>query len=214
MNIVFMGPAGSGKGTQAVLLSEHLKIPHISIGSLLKSEVKNETDFGKKVSQFIKEGKMVPDELVIPFLKNRITKKDCDKGFILDGFPRSVKQAIFLDKELEEVGKKLDKVFVIEIPDDVVIKRTTGRFKCNICGTRYNIYYKKLKVKNKCDVCGSNDFVRRVDDITETTIKKRIEIYKKETEKAIKYYSEKGLIYTINGEKSVENIKLEIKSVF
>lgn len=212
MNIVFMGPAGSGKGTQAVLLSEFLKIPHISVGSMLKTEVKKETDFGKKVEEFIKEGNMVPDEMVNPFLMERIKQKDCKNGFILDGYPRSLKQAIFLNKELGKLGGKVDKVFVVEISDDVVIKRTTGRFKCNVCGTRYNKYFKKLKVKNKCDVCGSNDFVRRIDDTTEDVIKKRIKVYKKETKGALNYYKEKGLIYNVNGERGVEEISEEIRS--
>jgi len=212
MNIIFMGPAGSGKGTQSVLLSEYLDIPHISVGSLLKEEVKKETEFGNKVNQFIQQGEMVPDELVIPFLKRRITKKDCAKGFILDGFPRNLRQAIFLDKELKEIDKKIDKVFVIDISEDIVIKRTTGRFKCNVCGTRYNKYFKKLKVKDKCDICGSNSFVRRVDDVAETVIKKRIEVYEKETKEVVSYYDKKSLIYTIDGLKSVENISLEIKN--
>jgi adenylate kinase len=214
MNIVFMGPAGSGKGTQSVLLSEYLKVPHISIGSLLKNEVRKETEFGNKVNAFIKKGKMVPDELVIPFLKERIIKKDCDNGFILDGFPRNLNQAIFLDKELKSIDKKIDKVFVIDISDEVVIKRTTGRFKCNNCGTRYNKYYKKLKDKNKCDICGSSDFVRRADDITEDIIKERIKVYKEKTKKAIDYYNKKGLIITIDGVNSVESIFLKIKSFF
>jgi len=214
MNIVFMGPAGSGKGTQSVLLSEYLNIPHISIGSLLKSEVKKGTEFGKKIDQFIKEGNMIPDKLVIPFLKERIMNKDCKEGFILDGFPRNLNQAVFLDKELKKIGKKIDKVFVIEISDDVVLKRTTGRFKCNVCGARYNKYFKKLRVRNKCDICGSNDFVRRVDDVAGTVIEKRIEVYRKETKDVIEYYNKKNLVFTVNGLKSVENISSEIKNVF
>jgi len=212
MNIIFLGPAGSGKGTQAVLLSKYLNTPHISIGNLLKAEVRKGNDFGKKVEKFIKEGKMVPDKLVNPFIRNILASKDCDKGFILDGFPRNLKQAIFLDEELKNLGKKIDKVFVLEIPEDVVIKRTIGRFKCGDCGTRYNEFFKKPKVEGKCDVCGSVHFVRRVDDRAESVIHKRIEIYNKETKNIINYYDKKGLLYKINGVKDVESIALEIKN--
>jgi adenylate kinase len=210
MNIIFMGPAGSGKGTQAVLLSKFLKIPHISVGSLLKKEIKQLTEFGKKTQEFIKEGKMVPDDLVIPFLKQRIDEKDCDKGFILDGFPRNLKQAVFLDKELEKIGKKIDKVFVIDISNDTVLKRTIGRFKCHKCGMRYNKFFKKPKVENKCDVCGSDDFVKRIDDLDEKIIRERIDIYEKETKRAIEYYKEKGLILILEGVKTIEEINAEI----
>lgn len=211
-NFIFIGKAGSGKGTQAVLLSEHLKIPHISMGDLLREKTKDNTKLGKEIGELIFKGIMVSDELAMKVLMERLQKNDCKKGFILDGFPRNMEQALLLDEMLKELETEIDKVFVIDVSNDIVLKRLYGRYSCKVCGAIYNKFFKQPKVEDKCDVCGSSNFDKRADDAKDDFIEKRLDYYEKKTTKVVDHYSGKGLIFLVNGVKDVETVSSEIKN--
>lgn len=203
MIILFAGAQGSGKGTQAKIIAEKLKIAHISTGDLLrnvKGELKEKTDF------YITKGELVPDNLIIRILKERIKEKDCKDGFILDGFPRNLKQA----KEFEKI-MKIDKILEIYISDETAKKRLMGRWNCKKCGIAYNIVTEpKPKNDKKCDICDIKLY-QRTDDIDKEAIKKRLEIYHSETEPILKEYKEKAI--KINGEQSIEKITEDILKI-
>jgi adenylate kinase len=197
MRIVLMGLQGSGKGTQAKIISETLGVPHISTGDLLRSlggELK------KQIDEYILKGKLVPDEMIIKILKERISKPDCKKGFILDGFPRNLNQADELEKQIE-----IDKYFEIFINDEEAVKRISGRWNCKNCGTSYNIITApKPKIQGKCDKCNV-DLFQRQDD-TEEAIKKRLEVYHKDTEPILEKYD----VIRINGKQRIEKVTHDI----
>ncbi|MBD3252535.1 adenylate kinase [Candidatus Pacearchaeota archaeon] len=198
MKLLIIGPQGSGKGTQAEILSEKLRIPHISTGDIFRSL---QGPLKKKVDEIINKGNLVPDELTLEILKNRLEKEDCKKGFILDGFPRNLNQARLLKKIT-----KIDKVIEITLDDKTAIKRITGRRLCKKCKINYNIFTEpKPKNPEICDECGGK-LVRRKDD-TENAVKKRLEIYKKETLPVLKEYDN---ILTINGNQSIKEMTEEI----
>lgn len=200
-NLILLGPPGSGKGTQGDKLSKELKIPTISTGDALRAEVKAESEVGKLAKSYIDSGKLVPDEVVLNIVKNRISQDDCENGFILDGFPRNNKQAEMLDLELKKIDKKIDQVLNFEVPDEEIIKRISGRYFCKKCGAIYNKFSKKEKVEGVCDECGSDEFFTRSDD-NEDTIKNRLKIYHEETATLQDYYQKKGLIFSFSGIKS------------
>jgi len=210
MNIVFIGPAGSGKGTQAVKLSERLNLTHISTGQLLRDEAKKGTELGKKIALYIEKGDMIPNDMMIDILKDRLSKGYCNKGFILDGYPRNLEQGKMLYEVLKEMGKKVDYIFNITLSRDVAMKRILGRFACKKCGTVYNKYFSPTKVEGKCDVCGSHECELRKDDASEDSINKRLDLYEKITVPLIEFYSKKGLLYSIDGVNTVDNISSEI----
>ncbi len=199
MKLIFIGPQGSGKGTQAKIISKKFSIAHISTGELLRStkgKLKQQTD------KYMNKGKLIPDKLMIKILEQRIKKKDCKKGFILDGFPRNIKQAKKLDKITS-----IDKVIEIKISDKQAIKRLEGRRICPICGANYNIVTSpKPKQQEKCDKCGSK-LIKRKDD-TKTSIKKRLTIYHKKTEPILDYYKDK--VIKINGQQSIDKVTKNI----
>ncbi len=204
-NLVLLGPPGSGKGTQAEKLSIKLKIPAISTGDALRNEVKEQTQIGRKAKSFMDSGQLVPDQVVLEIVRNRISQSDCDKGFILDGFPRNKEQGIMLDESLLEIDKRLNLVLNFEISDEEVIKRISGRFFCKNCGQIYNKYFKEPKKKLLdnyfCDECESQEFYQRDDD-NEGTVKNRLEIYHEKTAKLIEFYEKKDLIFSFNAVKS------------
>ncbi len=202
INIVFLGPPGSGKGTQAVELAKNLGIPTISTGETLRKEVENGSEIGLLAKSYMNSGGLVPDEVVVGIIKNRIVQKDCANGFILDGFPRNMNQAFVLDSMMQSLNKKIDIVFNFEVSEDVLIKRISGRFSCKRCGSVYNRYFKQPKLDNVCDNCQSHQFESRADD-NESTVKNRLLVYRNSTAELIGYYEKKNLLCSIDAVKSV-----------
>ncbi|MBO8182591.1 MAG: adenylate kinase [Archaeoglobus sp.] len=211
MNLILLGGPGAGKGTQAKLIVSKYNIPQISTGDMLREAVAKQTELGKKAKEYMDRGELVPDEVVIGIVKERLAQPDCEKGFILDGFPRTLKQAEALDKILEELGKKIDAVINIAVPEDEIVKRIVNRRTCKKCGAVYHLIYNPPKEPGKCDKCGGELYQR--DDDKEETVKERIRVYKAQTEPLIDYYSKKGLVYNVDGTKSIEGVFEEIKKI-
>ncbi len=204
MRLVFLGAPGAGKGTQAKKLVEKYGIPQISTGDLLRAAVAQGTPLGKEAKSYMDRGELVPDQVVLGMVKERISQDDCKKGFILDGFPRNVAQAEALDKMLAEMNIPLDLALNVDVPFEDLMKRLTGRRTCKSCGQMYNIYYSPSKVEGKCDKCGGELFQR--DDDKEETIKKRLDVYRAQTEPLIDYYSKKGILKNVSGTGSIDEI--------
>lgn len=205
MNIIMLGPPGSGKGTQAKEIIEKYDIPQVSTGDLLREAVKNQTDLGKQAKEYMDAGKLVPDDVVVGMVKERLQEDDCRKGFILDGFPRTVPQAESLDKTLEEVGTKIDKVLSIEVPDSEVVERLAGRRTCENCGTMYHVKFNPPEKEGVCDKCGGKLYQR--DDDNEETIRNRLQVYHDQTSPLKDYYARKGLVKEIEGIGDINKIK-------
>jgi adenylate kinase len=201
MNIIFLGAPGSGKGTQAIMLAKELEIPAISTGEALRKEVELQSEIGKLAKSYMNSGKLVPDEVVVDIIKNRITQSDCQKGFILDGFPRNIAQATTLEHTLSSLGKKIEKVFNFEVGEEILIKRISGRFSCKNCGAVYNRYFKSPTQEGVCDNCKSNHFENRADD-NEATVKNRLKVYHESTFELIQYYEKKNLLVLVDAIKS------------
>ncbi len=199
MNLVLMGPPGAGKGTQGEILSKRLGIDTISTGVMLRTAIKEQTEIGKRVEKLINDGKLVPDDEMIKLVKERLSKPDCEKGFILDGFPRTIAQAEALTKS----GVKIDKVLSLEVEDEKIVERLSSRRECTKCGAPYNVAFDTFKVEGKCNKCGG-DLIQRADDNPET-IKNRLNIYHTETEPIKAYYEKLGLLVTANGEEKLED---------
>jgi adenylate kinase len=208
--IIFLGPPGAGKGTHAKEISSILNIPHISTGDIFRDAIKNQTELGMKVKEFLDSGKLVPDELVWEVVKDRLNAEDCKNGFILDGFPRTILQAELLDKYLKEKNADL-KVIYLDASDDLVIKRLSSRRVCKNCGAIYNLISMPPKKDGICDICGG-ELYQRSDDYPDV-IKKRLETYYKETQPLIDYYKNRGVMYTISAEKDREEVLQEILKV-
>lgn len=208
MRLIVLGAPGAGKGTQAKLLSERFNVPHISTGDIFRSHIKNRTPLGIKVNEYIESGKLVPDELTIKIVKDRLAEDDCKNGFILDGFPRTIPQAEYLDKALEEMGVSLSAVLNIYVPDEQIVKRLTGRRVCLKCGSSYHVLYNPPTTENVCDNCGSNLIQR--DDDKEETVLRRLEVYHEQTKPLVDYYSRKGLLVTAVGQEEIKDTTKEV----
>ncbi len=206
--VIFVGAPGSGKGTQAEKLAAELQIPHIDTGSLLREERASGSEEGKLADKYMSEGQLVPMELVVKIIRNRVMKPDTKGGFILDGFPRSVEQAEALDSILAEIKEQIDHVLNVELDESVLIDRMAYRKSCPDCGAKYNIKFKPPQKDNICDRCGA-ELTQRADDNVETATK-RIKTYKAETEPVIQYYRDKELVRDINGNKAIDEIFSEI----
>ena len=200
MKIIFLGAPGAGKGTQADRLSERLGIPTISTGAIIRSAVKDGTKMGLEAKKFIEAGALVPDEIVIGIVKERLSQSDCDKGYILDGFPRSVPQA----EALDEMGVSLDVVISLEVSDDDIVTRMSGRRVCSGCGKTFHILHLPSAKGDKCDACDAH-LVIRADDAPEV-VRSRLEVYHSTTEPLKDYYRNKGMLRTITGEGTVDEI--------
>lgn len=208
MRIILLGPPGAGKGTQAAGIVEKYNIPHISTGDIFRKNIKEGTELGKKAKGYIDQGLLVPDELTVGLVTDRISQPDCEKGFMLDGFPRNVAQAQHLDEYLKKVGISLDKVVNIEVDKDILVGRAVGRRICKSCGATYHVEFNPSKVDGVCDVCGG-ELYQRADD-NEETVSKRIQVYLDETKPLVNYYSEEGIIANINGTQSIDKVFSDI----
>ncbi|HUT54045.1 MAG TPA: adenylate kinase [bacterium] len=197
MDIIMLGPPGCGKGTQAKRLTEKYGIPQVSTGDLLREAVKNGTELGKEAKKFMDAGKLVSDDVVIGMVKERLNKDDCKPGFILDGFPRTVPQAEALDKTLTGLGRGINRVINIDVPDDEVVGRLSGRRTCKNCGAMYHVKFNTPRKKGVCDKCGGELYQR--DDDNEKTIRSRLQVYHDLTSPLKSYYGKKGLVKDIPG---------------
>ena len=209
MRLILLGPPGAGKGTQASSIVAEYGITHISTGDIFRHNIKNETELGKKVKSYLDKGQLVPDELTIDLVWDRLSKEDCKKGFLLDGFPRTINQAEALQKGLEERGLKLDKVINIDVDKNILVKRLSGRRVCKNCGETYHIDNKPTLKDGVCDKC-SGEVIQRADD-NEKTVLDRIEVYEKQTFPLIDFYKNLGLILTVDGTLSIEDVFSQIK---
>jgi len=205
-----MGPPGSGKGTQAEFLTEKLNIPHISTGDMFRKAIEEETKLGKKANEYLDSGSLVPDDITVGIVRERLEHPDCEGGFLLDGFPRTVVQAEALDGILKDMGSSIDAVINIQVSREELIRRLTGRRICRECGATYHVIFNPPKVKNTCDKCGGELYQRKDD--TEETIVNRLEVYKQQTEPLIEYYENKGLLKNINGNQIIREVLNEIGS--
>ena len=212
MNIIFLGAPGSGKGTQAAMLAKELVSPAISTGEVLRKEVERQSEIGKLAKSYMNSGQLVPDEVIVGIIKGRIAEPDCQKGFILDGFPRNMNQAIVLDEMLSSLNKKIEMVFNFEVGEEILIKRISGRFSCKGCGAVYNRYFKLPVKEGVCDNCGSDDFESRSDD-NEATVKNRLKVYRESTFELIGYYEKKNLLLSVDAVKSAPLVFGELKEV-
>ena len=209
LRIVLTGAPGCGKGTQARLLKEKLQIPHLSTGEMLRAEAQTGSALGSQIKALIDKGNLVPDEMIIDMLSKRIENKDCENGFILDGFPRTLPQAKALDKMLKDKDIKLDAVIEIQVPDEIIMERSLGRYACMKCGQGYHDKYQKPKVYGVCDVCGGTEFYRRIDD-NRTTVQNRLVNYRALTYPTIPYFEKEGLLKCVDGTGSIEAVAKKI----
>ena len=208
MNLVLLGPPGAGKGTQAKLLEDSRSLVKLSTGDMLRAAVAAGTELGRKAGDIMERGQLVPDNMVIELIAEHIDE-DEGKGFILDGFPRTIAQAEALDRLLKERGKKLDLVIVMGVDDEALIERIAGRFACANCGEGYHDIYKMPKVEGVCDRCGSTQFVRRRDD-NEEVVRSRLAAYHAQTEPLIDYYTRQGKVRTVDGMADIGTVEKEI----
>ncbi|MEM0214442.1 MAG: adenylate kinase [Archaeoglobaceae archaeon] len=211
MKIILLGAPGAGKGTQAKFLAEKYGIPQISTGDMLREAVEKSTELGKKAKEYMNQGKLVPDEIVVGIVKERLKQKDCERGFILDGFPRTIAQAEALDAMMVELGKKIDAVININVSEDEIVKRIVNRRICRKCGAIYHLIYDPPKKNGVCDKCGGELYQR--DDDKEEVVRERFKVYRKNTEPLIEYYKRKGILFDVDGTKDIEKVKAEILSI-
>jgi adenylate kinase len=211
MKIIMLGAPGAGKGTQAKMLADKYGIPHISTGDIFRANIKNNTELGKKAKGYMDAGQLVPDELVVDLVVDRIKNKDCMKGFILDGFPRTIPQAEALDYALNNQNEKIDYAINVDVPDENIIKRMSGRRACVGCGATYHVVYNPTKKEGICDKCGQA-LILREDDKPET-VKKRLQVYHDQTQPLIDHYEKKGALLTVDGTQDINDVFASITKV-
>lgn len=209
MNFIILGPPGAGKGSQAKKMVEAYDFVHISSGDIFRENIKNETDIGLKVKNLIANGQFVADEITNELVFDRLSQPDVEKGFLLDGYPRTEAQAIALDHWLESHGKQIDYVLNIQADKELLVQRIAGRRQCPNCGHTYHVINKPPKLEGVCDACGAN-IIQRPDD-NEKTVRSRIEIYEEETKPLVEHYEEKGKVLHFNGNQSIDQVDADVK---
>ncbi len=211
MYLVLLGPPGAGKGTQAAILARKQKLAHISTGDMLRDAVKDGSDLGLKARQYMDRGELVPDDVVVGITRERLQAPDARRGFVLDGFPRTAAQAEKLDEILVDLDMQLQMIVNLEVPERELIRRLTGRRVCPKCAKSYHLVFNPPRSLGICDECG-NDLVQRDDD-KESTVRQRLEVYHKQTEPLVQYYSESGLLFTIDGIGSVQQVNERLEDL-
>ena len=211
MKIIMLGAPGAGKGTQAKQIAAKYNIPHISTGDIFRANIKEGTELGKKAKEYMDQGKLVPDELTCNLVVDRIQQDDCSKGYILDGFPRTIPQAECLDEALKKLGDKIDYAVDVEVPDENIVNRMSGRRACVGCGATYHIKYNPTKVEGVCDACGEKLILR--DDDKPETVKNRLSVYHEQTQPLIDYYNKAGVLAEVDGTKDMEDVFKDIVNI-
>ncbi len=211
MKLLIMGRPGAGKGTQAVNIREYYNIPHISTGDMFRAAIKNQTKLGLEAKSYMDKGALVPDEVTIGIVKDRLLEDDCKNGFLLDGFPRTIAQAEALDAFLKENGIKLDAVLDVNVPAEILVRRMVGRRVCKTCGATFHVEFNPSKVEGVCDNCGS-PLIQRADD-TEATAKNRLAVYDNQTAPLLDFYKKQNILKTVNGDQPLDKVFDDIKSV-
>ncbi len=211
MKIIMLGAPGAGKGTQAKKISAKYGVPHISTGDIFRANIKGQTELGMKAKVFMDQGQLVPDEITIGMLLDRIQEEDCKKGYVLDGFPRTIPQAESLTKALADMGDHIDYAINVDVPDENIISRMSGRRACLKCGQTYHIVYNPPKKENVCDVCGEALVLR--DDDKPETVKKRLDVYHDQTQPLIDYYKAAGVLAEVDGTKDLEAVFQDIVKI-
>ena len=208
MKLLIMGPPGAGKGTQAEVLIKELNISHVSTGDMFRAAIKEGTEMGKKAKEFMDAGKLVPDEVVVGLVKERLSQPDCTQGFLLDGFPRTLPQADSLSNTLDQMGVKLDGVINIDVAREKLMARLTGRRVCRGCGASYHVIFNPPSAEGVCNSCGAELYQR--DDDNETTVSNRLDVYEAQTQPLIVYYKGKGLLINIEGDQEINKVLADI----
>lgn len=211
MKIVMLGAPGAGKGTQAEMLAKKYDIPHVSTGDIFRMNIKNGTELGMEAKKYMDQGLLVPDELTVRILLDRVAKDDCKKGYVLDGFPRNIPQANVLEEALTKLGDKIDYAINVDVPDENIIRRMSGRRACLSCGATYHIEHVPPKQEGVCDKCGQ-ELVLRDDDKPET-VTNRLQVYKDQTQPLIDFYAEKGVLHNVDGTKDMNEVFAAIAAI-
>ena len=211
MKIIMLGAPGAGKGTQAKMIADKYGVPHISTGDIFRANIKNGTELGMEAKKYMDQGLLVPDELTVRILLDRVAQDDCKNGYVLDGFPRTIPQGEVLDSELTKLGDHIDYAINVDVPDENIVKRMSGRRACLTCGATYHIEHVPPKKEGICDVCGS-ELVLRDDDKPET-VKNRLNVYHEQTQPLIDFYTEKGVLKTVDGTVPMEEVFAAITAV-
>lgn len=211
MKIIMLGAPGAGKGTQAKKIAAKYDIPHISTGDIFRANIKNGTELGNKAKTYMDQGLLVPDELVVDLVVDRVQQDDCKNGYVLDGFPRTIPQAEALDKALAALGDKVDYAIDVNVPDENIVNRMGGRRACLNCGATYHIVFNPTKVEGKCDACGADTVLR--DDDKPETVQKRLAVYHEQTQPLIDYYKAQGILKSVDGTKPMDEVFSAIVSI-
>ena len=211
MKIIMLGAPGAGKGTQAKMIADKYGVPHISTGDIFRANIKNGTELGMEAKKYMDQGLLVPDELTVRILLDRVAQDDCKNGYVLDGFPRTIPQAEVLDSELTKLGDHIDYAINVDVPDENIVKRMSGRRACLTCGATYHIEHVPPKKEGICDVCGC-ELVLRDDDKPET-VKNRLNVYHEQTQPLIDFYTEKGVLKTVDGTVPMEEVFAAITAI-
>ena len=211
MKIIMLGAPGAGKGTQAKMIAEKYSIPHVSTGDIFRANIKNGTDLGKQAKEYMDAGKLVPDELTVKILLDRVAQDDCKNGYVLDGFPRTIPQAEVLENALNELGDKIDFAVNVDVPDENIVRRMSGRRACLKCGATYHIEHIPPKQEGICDTCGS-ELVLRDDDKPETVLN-RLKVYHDQTQPLIDFYTERNVLKTVDGTRDMKDVFADIISI-